>query len=247
MGNHWHKRYHSDALAGMLTLTLEERGAYQTILDLIYDRGGPVPDNERLLSGYMGCSIRKWRTLRASLIAAGKLALIDGYLTNFRAEKEIENALKTARKHAENGAKGGRKSAENREKSNENNGSGQAWLETGSTILEARSQKLDKEREEEPPHSPPVEPHPALAFAGRFIRVSRSDFDKWRGAYPAILDLRAELTALDDWFRGAPQHKRENWYSVTSASLSRKHREALAEQRRLEREDDDEFGLIGPC
>ena len=43
----YHKRYHSDALAGMMPLTLEERGAYNTLLDMIYDRGGPLIDKHR--------------------------------------------------------------------------------------------------------------------------------------------------------------------------------------------------------
>ncbi|MDR7257809.1 hypothetical protein J2X47_001989 [Sphingomonas sp. BE270] len=76
----YHKRYHSDALAGFMSLTLEERGAYQTVLDLIYDRGGPIADNERLLAGYMGCSVRKWRALRDELIAKRKISVNEGGL-----------------------------------------------------------------------------------------------------------------------------------------------------------------------
>jgi uncharacterized protein YdaU (DUF1376 family) len=140
----WHKRYHSDALSGMLPLTLEERGAYQTVLDLIYDRGGPIIDNERLLAGYMNCSIRKWRSLREALIAKRKLALVDGHLTNSRAEKEIENEVKTSRKRAENGSKGGRAKAERSENGNENNESDLAGLEQSSSLrARSRSQRLE--------------------------------------------------------------------------------------------------------
>lgn len=148
-GNPWHRRYHSDALAGMLSLTLEERGAYQTVLDLIYDRGGPIADNERLLAGYMNCSIRKWRALRASLIEQGKLVASEGRLTNPRAEKQLENDAKTARKLAENGAKGGRKRAENLKKGNENNGSALAPLDGGFSLPEARSQSVSISKEKE--------------------------------------------------------------------------------------------------
>jgi uncharacterized protein YdaU (DUF1376 family) len=70
----YHKRYHSDALAGFMPLTLEERGAYQTLLDMMYDRGGPLIDNERLLAGYMNCSLRKWRQIRADLIEKARSA-----------------------------------------------------------------------------------------------------------------------------------------------------------------------------
>lgn len=140
----WHRRYHSDALAGMLSLTLEERGAYQTVLDLIYDRRGAIMDNERLLAGYMGVSIRKWRSLRAELLAKGKIHLTeDGLISNSRAEKELENDAKTSRKHAENGSSGGRKKAENSKKPNENNGNDVAKLEQNPSLLpEARSQSI---------------------------------------------------------------------------------------------------------
>ena len=93
--NPWHRRYHSDALTGMLSLTLEERGAYQTVLDMIYDRGGPIADHDRVLAGYMGCSVRKWRSLREKLIASGKLTARNGVITNRRAEKRRENEPKT--------------------------------------------------------------------------------------------------------------------------------------------------------
>jgi uncharacterized protein YdaU (DUF1376 family) len=131
----YHKRYHSDALAGFMSLTLEERGAYQTLLDLIYDRGGPLPDNERLLAGYMGCSIRKWRVLLQDLIDKRKIVRNpDGSLTNPRAEREIENDAKTTRKLAENGSKGGRNRVENAKNANETSESAQAGLKPRSSL-----------------------------------------------------------------------------------------------------------------
>jgi uncharacterized protein YdaU (DUF1376 family) len=148
----YHKRYHSDALAGFMSLTLEERGAYQTLLDMIYDRGGPLIDNERLLAGYMNCSVRKWRQLREDLIGKGKIRInSDGQITNRRAQKEIENQSKTSRKLIEAGAKGGRTRAEKEKLSNENSGGEQAGLKAGSSdpqaIPEARSQKLERREE----------------------------------------------------------------------------------------------------
>ncbi|WP_375194664.1 DUF1376 domain-containing protein [Sphingobium sp.] len=130
---HWHKRYHSDALTGFMSLTLEERGAYQTILDLIYDRGGPIVSNDRLLAGYMGVSLRKWAALRDTLVSKGKIAVEGGHITNERAIFEIKKSLKTSRICAENGSEGGRKSSENRKKSNENKETDQAGLERGSS------------------------------------------------------------------------------------------------------------------
>lgn len=135
---HWHKRYHSDALTGFMSLTLEERGAYQTILDLIYDRGGPIVDNDRLLAGYMGVSLRKWMAVRGALISKGKIAVEDGHITNARAILELEKSTKTSRKLAENGSKGGCKSGEIRKNSNENNENDEAPLKPG--LSHTRSQ-----------------------------------------------------------------------------------------------------------
>lgn len=155
----YHKRYHSDALAGMMPLTLEERGAYNTLLDMIYDRGGPLIDNERLLAGYMNCSVRRWRQIREQLLDKGKISINrDGLIDNRRARKEIENSSKTHRKLIEAGAKGGRTRAENEKKPNENSEGEQARLKPASSDPQAirastRSQKLE-ERTPKPPQLP---------------------------------------------------------------------------------------------
>ncbi|MEN2786165.1 DUF1376 domain-containing protein [Sphingomonas qilianensis] len=105
----WHKRYHSDALAGFMPLSLEERGAYQTVLDLIYDHGGPIADDERILAAYMRCSPRKWRAVRDQLVGKGKISFnSEGLITNSRAERELGKDAETSRMHAENGLKGAR-------------------------------------------------------------------------------------------------------------------------------------------
>lgn len=142
----WHKRFHSDALTGYQALDLEERGAYTTLLDLMYDRGEALQLSDRLLAGYFNVSVRKATALLSQLVAKGKIVrLEDGRITNSRFEKERENALKKARELAENGSKGGRKRAENEKFGNENNEADQAPLEPASSYPEARSQKPDEE------------------------------------------------------------------------------------------------------
>jgi uncharacterized protein YdaU (DUF1376 family) len=110
-----------------MDLTLEERGAYATILDLLYQEGRPIAyeGQERLLAGRCQCSTRKVQAVVRALIAKGKLALReDGSLTNRRFELEMEkdraareNAVQTGRvggvKRAENALKIARKSSEN--------------------------------------------------------------------------------------------------------------------------------------
>lgn len=108
----FYKRYPGDFLMGTRDLTLEERGAYSDLLDMMYDRGGPIPDEERWIAGFLGISIRKWKTLRASLISAGKLMERGDRLSNPRLERELalEEAQITAQ--VEWGRMGGRKRAQ---------------------------------------------------------------------------------------------------------------------------------------
>ncbi len=141
----WHKRYHGDALTGFMVLTLEERGAFQTLLDMMYDTGGPIPDNEGILARYMGVSIRKWRSLRHSLIEIhGKIGVDeDGKLFNDRAISEIENAAKTARKNSENASKKERKNDETAKNDNEINEGIEISHRDTRALPEARDQNIE--------------------------------------------------------------------------------------------------------
>ncbi|MBS0258362.1 MAG: YdaU family protein [Proteobacteria bacterium] len=118
----YHRRYQGDALQGYRKLTLEQRGAYTTILDLIYDEGGPIEFNERWLAGELNCSLRKAKALLDELLELRKIYVTrDGKISNHRAEQEIGNALKISRKRAENGSKRKDNSSEKAEKPNKNN------------------------------------------------------------------------------------------------------------------------------
>lgn len=111
----WYKRYPADALAGMMVLTCEEKGAYNTVLDLIYQRGGAIQDDPQHIARMCGCSTRRWNQLRARLIELGKLAVIDGNrLSNPRSERQIKLEERESRAFRENGEKGAEKKAQAR-------------------------------------------------------------------------------------------------------------------------------------
>lgn len=100
---HWYKRDPDAALAGMSELTLQERGAYNTILDLLYARDGDLPDDDDVLPRMVGCHGNEWRAVKAKLIARGKIWTVDGKLTAKRVEtelKERKNFSETQRKRA---------------------------------------------------------------------------------------------------------------------------------------------------
>lgn len=113
MSARWYKRCGADFIHGTMMLTLEEKGAYSLCLDLIYDRGEPIPDDARWLSGVCGVSIRKWNAIREHLLELGKLLTDGQYLSNSRADLELVSSKLQSEKLAESGAKGGRKRAEN--------------------------------------------------------------------------------------------------------------------------------------
>ena len=103
----WHKRYHLDALEGMRGLTLEQRGAYTTILDLLYLRGGSLPDDPMFISGWLGVFPKTWNRIRKCLIEDGKLIAGNGQLTNRRATKEVQLLKARSVENKTNGRFGG--------------------------------------------------------------------------------------------------------------------------------------------
>jgi uncharacterized protein YdaU (DUF1376 family) len=101
MGNiRWYKRDPSAALTGMPNLTLEECGAYNIILDLIYDRGGAIDDDDRFIAGWLRVHVRVWRRLRRRLIELDKIYVNGPTLRNARADREVEAAQNRIRKAA---------------------------------------------------------------------------------------------------------------------------------------------------
>lgn len=141
----WYKRCGADFIHGTMMLTLEEKGAYSLCLDLIYDRGGPIPDDARWLSGVCGVSIRKWNAIRERLLSLGKLVTNGELLSNRRADLEILSSELQRRNQAESGAKGGRKRAENAAAPKENSDLAQATLKPIEEI---------REEEKDPPNPP---------------------------------------------------------------------------------------------
>jgi uncharacterized protein YdaU (DUF1376 family) len=104
----YYKAYPRDFIEGTIGMGFELKCAYRFILDLIYLQGGKLPDNDRYLSGLLECSVRKWTSLRAALISAGKIQAVDGHLTNYRAIIELETLAKLQDKQRQN-ATGSRK------------------------------------------------------------------------------------------------------------------------------------------
>jgi uncharacterized protein YdaU (DUF1376 family) len=117
----WYKRYPSDFINGCLRLSLEEKGAYSMIVDLMFDTGGPLPnDDPKWIATVCTCSIRKWHSIRDALIAKGKIYVTeDGKISCPGVEKRLEKEAQEASDYRQAGSRGGRKSAENRAKTSD--------------------------------------------------------------------------------------------------------------------------------
>ena len=90
----YYKAYPRDFIEGTIGMPFEVKCAYRVVLDLIYMQGGNLPDDARYISGLLGCSIRKWKSIRQTLIDGGKLVVSGEFLTNYRAIKELETLAK---------------------------------------------------------------------------------------------------------------------------------------------------------
>lgn len=97
----WYKRDPRAAIVGMTGMTLEERGAYNTILDLIYCHDGALTDDPAYICDVLNCDPRIWRRLKARLLELGKIYMHAGAIRNERADNETNSALTRVRLAAE--------------------------------------------------------------------------------------------------------------------------------------------------
>lgn len=104
----YYKAYPRDFIEGTIGMPFELKGAYRLVLDLIYMQAGKLRDDPRYISGLLGCTLRKWKSLRDELVAMDKLQVAGGFLTNYRAITELEALAKLQDKQSEN-ASGSRK------------------------------------------------------------------------------------------------------------------------------------------
>lgn len=77
----YYKAYPRDFIEGTIGMPLELKGAYRVLLDLIYMQSGDLPDDPHYISGQLGCSVRKWKSIRERLIEAGKIQVNGDFLT----------------------------------------------------------------------------------------------------------------------------------------------------------------------
>lgn len=109
---HWYKRNPQDWFNGTRDLTLEEKGAYNELLELLYLRDRPIPDDARFVANFLNVSQRRWKAIRRALLDAGRLVLRGDYLSDERFERERGQFAEFREKAQTWGHAGGKKRAE---------------------------------------------------------------------------------------------------------------------------------------
>ena len=154
-GQNFYRRDPSKALSGMIGLTLEERGVYNTVLDLLYSTWRPLEDDRAFLANWCGCAVQKLNPIIRRLIEKGRLITFEEggrtYLSDeaFEAERAT---VKGAPQTRSGRAQVGEKSGEVGEKS--------AGVGTNTGLLDASDEEkqrlaaLEKSREEK--NNPPT-------------------------------------------------------------------------------------------
>jgi hypothetical protein len=72
-GENFYRRDPNKALAGMASLTLEERGVYNTVLDMLYQTWRPLEDDRRFIANWCNCAVQKLNPIIGRLIEKGRL------------------------------------------------------------------------------------------------------------------------------------------------------------------------------
>lgn len=143
----WYKRYPLAYLDGTRRLSLEERGAYADLLELIMYHGGSVDDDCKYLAAEMHCDIRVWRRIRIRLLVAGKIYTENGKIHNKRADKEAHEAIARMEATSQLNASKGRKSGEVRSRYN--------GLGEPAVAQNKKEIKIEESIKDSPPYGPP--------------------------------------------------------------------------------------------
>jgi hypothetical protein len=114
MSDDWFKCHTSYRLLIAQELTLEQRGAWHDLTNLIHRYGQPLVDDDRRIAGLLSCDVRKWRPIRARLIEAGALIAEGGRIDDPMLIEQRSDRHRTGIARTSAGHRGGIASAKSR-------------------------------------------------------------------------------------------------------------------------------------
>lgn len=102
MSDPWFKFYPSDWLSGTRGLTPAETGVYVTLVCMMYENDGQLIRNDRRhdarLARRCGCTLAAFKKIIANLLSENKLVDDNGFLTNKRVQKELNERTNRVQK-----------------------------------------------------------------------------------------------------------------------------------------------------
>lgn len=108
----FYRRDPDAALNGMSKMSLEERGVYNTVIDLMYLMWRPLEDNPKYIAAHCNCAVQKLNPILRRLIEMGKVLRFEEgghfYLSNKRFDDErlaVKGPVKTRSGRGEVGEK----------------------------------------------------------------------------------------------------------------------------------------------
>lgn len=194
------KFYPGDFLGGTSGLSPAERGAYITLLCLMYETDGPIARDDASLARRCGAPKATFQRLLNSLIEAGKIIEKDGNLSNERAEKAIvDRQIRTQNStHAAN-QRWGEESEKTKQKQGKKNAGAMPPQCAGDAKPEARSQiggELDKS-------NPPPNARDRASVEVGFLEELA-----WEAGYPS------ETDPPDRWLDDDAKTRVEGWLDL---------------------------------
>lgn len=178
----FYRRDPSKALSGMIGLSLEERGVYNTVLDLLYSTWRPVEDDRRFIANWCGCAVQKLNPILNRLIASGRLIAFEEGGRTYVSDDAFEDERKAV--------KGAVPSRSGRREVGDKSGE----VEEKSSGVEQNPPLLDTETAEKQSVTPLEKTREEKKEANASY-VAPTDFDRFWEAYPAKVGKKAAAKA----------------------------------------------------
>lgn len=88
----WHKRNHEQSLATLSELSMDERAVLPYLIDLMHATEDNVEDNDKVVAHRLWLDVRRWRKVKASLLAGGWIYIDNGIVRN----RDVSNSIAVA-------------------------------------------------------------------------------------------------------------------------------------------------------
>lgn len=232
----FYRRDPDKALSGMIGLSLEERGVYNTVIDMLYQTWRPIEDDRRYIANWCGCAVQKLNPILNRLIEKGRLITFEEGGRTYVSDEAFEGERKAVKGAAP--TRSGRGKVE--EKSGEV-GEKSAGVEQNTGLLDTENTEkqsvtaLEKNREEKKDPPPPQggkrrkpeTPLPDGCPSAELVSAMQSEARE----VGANIDLGFEARQFRDWWTAKDGRNRDwdaCWRTWARRAISKAPRTASA-------------------